>query len=784
MKGEIEEAMGRVLALNPEMKGTLERLKAVYQTAVGYEFGHLESAEERHWFEAKIEALPPVTKAMQQRIAKLLVESEVFDHFMGKRFGQVKRYALEGCESLLVAMDAIFNARGFDHAVIGMAHRGRLNLMLGLLGYPAEALFHKLQGNSELPAEISGATADVLSHLSLQHRIQLGDKSQAVVTLLPNSSHLEAVNPVSQGFAYGLAGRVLPIQVHGDAAFAGQGVVMETAQLSQLQGFAVGGTLHVTVNNQLGFTATCKQGRTARYSTDLAKMIDCPVVHVNADAPEAVVACAQLAAEYRARFGKDVFLDIIGYRRHGHNELDEPAFTQPLMYKEIRARESVAQRYCEGLKMDYAAIEGPAVERLDKALSNAASYVVKPSGIQPVNIPACRLKEEDAEGLKKIALASVNVDADKIHTRLAKFHVESRKHMLERGTIDWATAEAMAVGSLLAEGVSVRLCGQDVGRGTFSHRHWQFCDQESGEIVLPLADCAKSGASLQVVNSLLSELAVAGFEWGLSVAKPARLLPIWEAQFGDFFNGAQVLWDAFLANARAKWGLQSPLVVLLPHGFDGAGPEHSSCRPERFLQLCDVPMSEEGTWAQPNLRVAFPSTPANYFHLLRRQVMAGGRTPLVVVAPKTLLRLPAATSPIAEMTAGSAFQPVIDDPHTGSAVDKVILVSGKLYYELERERSTRANGDSIALVRIEELCPFPLAQIRALLESRYPAASRLVWCQEEPETMGAFSYAFPRLLRLGRAIELVSRPAAAAPAIGYSKGHKAELAALYDAAFN
>lgn len=780
VKAEIEEAMGKVLGLSPEMKGTLERVKAAYQAAVGYEFGHLERAEERRWFEAKIEAMQPVTKAMQQRIAKLLVESEVFDHFLGKRFGQVKRYALEGCESLLVAMDAIFHSSTFEHAVVGMAHRGRLNLMLGLLGYPPEALFHKLQGNSELP---SGGSADVLSHLSLQNRIHLQDcNSSALVTLLPNSSHLEAVNPVSQGFAYGLSGKVLPVQIHGDAAFAGQGVVMETAQMSQLPGFSVGGTLHVTVNNQLGFTATCKQGRSARYSTDLAKMIDCPVVHVNADAPEAVLACAQLAAEYRATFRKDVFLDIVGYRRHGHNELDEPAFTQPLMYKEIRARPSVAKAYCEAAKMDYAAIEGPAAESLDRALSRASNYVAKPSGIQPARIEACRLKEATAEALKRTALASVGVNPDTIHTRLAKFHVASRKHMLENGAVDWATAEAMAVGTLLAGGVSVRLCGQDVGRGTFSHRHWQFCDQASGEVTTPLAQCAKSGAKLEVVNSLLSELAVAGFEWGLSVAKPGKLLPLWEAQFGDFFNGAQVVWDAFLANARAKWGLQSPLTVLLPHGYDGAGPEHSSCRIERFLQLCDVPISADGAYP-PNMRVAFPSTPANYFHLLRRQVMGEERTPLVVVSPKTLLRLPAATSSLAEMTGSSAFQPVIDDAHAGSVVDKVILVSGKLYYELEKERATREIS-GVALVRVEELCPFPLAQIRSLLETRYPAASRLVWCQEEPENMGAFSYAFPRLLQLGRAIELVSRPAAAAPAIGYSKGHKAELAALYDAPFN
>lgn len=550
---------------------------------------------------------------------------------------------------------------------------------------------------------------------------------------------------------------------------------MESLQMAKLAGFNVSGTVHLIVNNQLGFTTGSMAGRSCHFSTDLAKLIDAPVFHVNADDPEAVVKASRLAVSFRNRFGKDVFIDLIGYRRNGHNELDEPSFTQPIMYKAIRSRPSIANIYAPNAfeKEQIESIKNEAFKKLDKELNLASTYKPESSGIQGGRIKSV-ISDPSADELIQMARVSVELPGDfKIHQRLAKFHVEARKSLTESSLIDWATAEAMAVGSLLKDGISVRLCGQDVGRGTFSHRHWQFTDQQTGEVMTPLSSMAKAGARLEVVNSFLSEFAVSGFELGLSwQSYDRRLLPIWEAQFGDFFNGAQIIWDAYLSGCEQKWGLRTGMVVLLPHGYDGAGPEHSSARLERWLQMCDEPIIQGGS-RRVNMTVVNPTTPSNYYHLLRRQCIEAENGPLIVASPKTLLRLPAAQSSLKDLINGQ-FEPVIGDGVYEA--ETVVLCSGKFYYDLVKEMESCRNV-KYSFIRIEELCPWPRDLITTQLK-RYKNMKRLVWCQEEPENMGAYSWAAARLT--GHAVEYVGREAAAAPAAGYSQLHKAQLATIYD----
>ncbi len=767
----------------------LDRLSQIYQGSVGFDYGYLEQAEVT-WLTEQIEKMQDIKASVskQKRIAQLLIESEAWDAFMGKRFGQVKRYGLEGAESMLVAIDTLFQlSNTVHHAVIAMPHRGRLNLMTCLLGYPAEAVFNKLQGNSELSSD---GSADVLSHLSYQGNIKLGGK-EGLVTLLPNSSHLESINPIAQGFGYGLlkdlgsSSEVLPIQIHGDAAFNGQGVTMETLQMANLDGFSVGGTIHLTVNNQLGFTTPCYRGRSCSYSTDMAKLIKAPVFRVNANEPEDVARCAALAFNYRQRFEKDVFIDLIGYRRHGHNELDEPSFTQPTMYKTIKAMKGVASIYGEKLKhtgvinqngLD--SLDKVVKERLDAALKDSTDFKPIGSGIQDWKVDSAPATSEEI--LKQSLMASVAIsDGFILHNRLAKFHVESRKAMLSSDQYDWATAEAMAIGSLLHSGISIRICGQDVGRGTFSHRHLQVYDQNTGDCTVPLKAMEAQGSSLEIVNSHLSEFAVAGFEYGLSIQNPGRLLPVWEAQFGDFFNGAQIIWDAYVSSGEQKWALQSGLVVLLPHGYDGAGPEHSSARIERWLQMCDEPVDGQYDHQTVNLQVVNPTTPATYFHLLRRQMARSFRKPLIVASPKTLLRLPAAVSSMNDLLGG--FKPVIAEG-SNESVETVVLTSGKFYYGLAKERDDRNLTSKLAIIRIEELSPFPIDQIKEAI-SKFKQAKSFVWCQEEPENMGAWSWMQPRLSKILPNLQYIGRPPSAAPAVGYSKLHKQQLQTIYDTLF-
>jgi len=645
------------------------------------------------------------------------------------------------------------------------------------------------------------------------------------VTVLHNPSHLEAVNPVAVGKARGkqmylyeaktkdnklgdchIGDRVLSIQLHGDAAFTGQGIVMETLGLSALPHFASGGSVHVIVNNQIGFTTPAVNASSGIYTSDVGKMINAPVIHVNGDHPESVALASKIAIAYRQKFRKDIIIDLITYRRWGHNELDEPAFTQPQMYKSIRSRKSVPAlyseklekekvlggldevdklkvKYFEKLDQDLKAIDTfqPPADHLEGKWKHLKSGLFEP-GSRPTNFDtSCSI-----ETLKSVGLGSVKAPQGAlVHPRLIKSHVSEREKQMETGQkIDWATAESLAFGTLLLEGHNVRISGQDVGRGTFSHRHIMLVDQETDRIFVPLNEMRETQGKIEIANSSLSELAVLGFELGLSWENPEDLI-IWEAQFGDFFNGAQVMIDTYLATGETKWLRQSGLVMLLPHGYDGAGPEHSSCRMERFLQLSDEPIAPHpnGTHVT-NWNIVNPTTPAQYFHLMRRQLKRDHRKPLIVVGPKVLLRLAQCVSTLEEMGPGSKFEPVIGDKTLKNAeeVSEVVVCSGKLYYELLKQRNDAKRTD-IALVRVEEITPFPFEQLRSEL-SRFLNAGTVTWCQEEPQNMGPWSFVEPRLEHVvskDQKLQFIGRRTAASPATGISVRHKVEQAGILSA---
>ncbi|KAJ2964596.1 hypothetical protein NQZ79_g439 [Umbelopsis isabellina] len=804
----------------------LHHLQSTYCGRIAYEFMHIPSASERRWWYYAVESWnkPTLTPEKKKHIYELLSRSETFDHFMGKKFPNVKRYGLEGAESMMVALDRLFEISakaGLKNVVVGMPHRGRLNLLTDLLQYPPQALFHKLKGNSELPLGTAGS-GDVLSHIANSPTLDYEGK-KVNVSLLHNPSHLEAVNPVVMGKARAkqmnlmdgedqacaLGDRVLGVQLHGDAAFTGQGVVMETLGLSNLPHYSSGGCIHIVVNNQIGYTTPAQNARSTVYCSDIAKMINAPVIHVNGDFPEDVARAMDLVFEYRDKFRKDIILDLITYRRWGHNELDEPAFTQPLMYHNIRSRQSVGKMYeqkliSEGVLSandDNDKIGSNYYDTLEKRLSEAESYV--PSDNQHLSgnwksithpkdyrkIPQVDTGVDESI-LVDIGTQSVGLsDQLSVHPRVDKYHIQARLKKLKAGKgIDWATAEALAFGSLLAEGYNVRISGQDVGRGTFSQRHAMLVDQDTEKVVIPLNNLkttlldAKAPGHMEVANSSLSEFAVLGFEYGVSIESP-NILPIWEAQFGDFFNSAQVMIDTYVSSGEAKWLRQSGLTMLLPHGYDGAGPEHSTSRVERFLQLSDDPFEHnDDTVINPNWHVVNCTTPAQYFHVLRRQMKRSFRKPLIVASPKGLLKSPLCTSSLSEMAEGTSFKPVLGDDSVtdGSSVEKVVFVSGKLYYDLVKERENRGLSDKVALCRIEELCPFPRNEIASEL-SKYTNAKDYVWCQEEPQNGGAYSFMLPRLSKVlpsGQSLQYVGRAPLAAPAVGISQRHREEQASI------
>ncbi|MEV0898725.1 multifunctional oxoglutarate decarboxylase/oxoglutarate dehydrogenase thiamine pyrophosphate-binding subunit/dihydrolipoyllysine-residue succinyltransferase subunit [Actinoplanes sp. NPDC049802] len=780
-----------------KLRDVLGVLRDTYCRRVGIEYMHIQDPEERRWIQERIEvkyAKPDPDE--QKHILHRLNAGEAFETFLQTKFVGQKRFSLEGGESLIPLLDAVLQSSaeaGLDEMVIGMAHRGRLNVLTNIVGKPYEKIFNEFEGQMD-PKSAHGS-GDVKYHLGQTGKYTTPDgEYSTTVSVVANPSHLEAVDPVLEGIVrakqdrldLGLHGyTVLPVLVHGDAAFAGQGVVAETLNLSQLRGYRTGGTVHVIVNNQVGFTTAPEYSRSSMYSTDVARMIQAPIFHVNGDDPEAVVRVAKLAFEYRQSFNKDVVIDMICYRRRGHNEGDDPSMTNPRMYQIIDTKRSVRKLYTEELigRGDITVREAEEqlrdyqgrLEEVFKATRDAAGSPPRSRIIAEEPEPEVETAV-DAEVVRSVGQAHVELpEGFTPHKRVQQL-LDRRAKMSTDGGIDWGFGELIAFGSLLHQGVTVRLAGQDSRRGTFVSRHAAIVDAKSGKDFLPLSTLATGSARFFVHDSLLSEYAAMGFEYGYSVENPEALV-LWEAQFGDFVNGAQSIVDEFISSGEVKWGQQSSLVLLLPHGMEGQGPDHSSGRPERFLQLC----------AQDNMRVANPTTPANYFHLLRRQALSTKRKPLVVFSPKSLLRHKLAVSSVNDFTQGT-FQPVLGDAGNGGrhletgSVKRVLLCSGKVYYDLLQARGDRDILDT-AIIRMEQIYPLPVEELKAVL-SQYPNAEDFAWVQEEPANQGAWSFVALNLLEHLEGVRLrrISRPAAAAPAVGSAKMHDAEQAALIEAA--
>ncbi len=785
---------GRVKAKFRNMLGIL---RDTYCRTVGIEYMHIADPTERKWFQDTLEQpYRKPSKEEQFRILAKLNEAEAFETFLQTKFVGQKRFSLEGSESLIPALDQILQAAAdasLEEVAIAMAHRGRLNVLTNIAGKTYGQVFREFEGNTD--AKGVQGSGDVKYHLGTHGTFTSAHGTSVKVYLAANPSHLEAVNPVLEGIVRAKQDRlgnpenypILPVLIHGDAAFAGQGVVPETMQFSQLEGYKVGGTIHVIVNNQVGFTTLPKDARTSTYATDFAKGIQAPIFHVNGDDPEAVVRVAQIAFDYRQKFNKDVVMDIISYRRRGHNEGDDPSMTQPLMYNLIEAKRSVRTLYMENLvgrgditqaEFDQAnanfqsTLENAFVE-VHEAMSQPVALPERPIGIGTTASEKQELARPTAiakEVVEAIGNAHANLPTGfTVHPKLAQL-LQKRVEMSREGGIDWGFGELLAFGSLLIEGTKVRLAGQDARRGTFVQRHATFFDRETGAEWMPLSFITEQQAQLQVYNSLLSEYAAMGFEYGYSVEEP-NALTLWEAQFGDFANGAQTIIDEFISSGDQKWGQQSSLVLLLPHGYEGQGPDHSSARIERFLQLC----------AENNMTVAQPSTPASHFHLLRRQAYATPRRPLVIFTPKSMLRLKAASSEVSDFTNG-AFQPLIQDQQglQPQSVKKVLFCSGKIYWELLAESQRRASGDT-AIIRVEQLYPTPVEEMKQAI-AQYPNAE-LRWVQDEPANQGPWTYMGLFMSKYGINLKVVSRPASASPATGSSKRHAAEQADVIARAF-
>jgi len=771
-----------------------ERLKKRYCTNLAVEVGHLASEEERAWFrrlftEEKLTA--PLTVEEKKAVLRRLTEVDGFERFLGRAFVGYKRFSIEGTDALVPLLDTAIErgaASGAHHVAIAMAHRGRVSVLNHVLRKPTEQIFAEFQGRHDHLA--GSSTGDVKYHLGFEGRAQTSS-GEITVSLVPNPSHLEVVNPVLQGRARALqrtADRrvrreqdVVPVVIHGDAAFPGEGIVPETMNLSRLRAYRVGGTIHIIANNQIGFTTDPIDARSTRYASDVAKGFEVPIIHVNADDAEAAIIAMRIAMAYRERFSKDFLIDLVGYRRWGHNEGDEPNFTQPLVYERVRAHPTPRQVWGARLEREGIVAKGE-VDALDAEVAARYQAVfdatkdVKDAGhhsepAEPADAMVFSAVPE-AE-LVKVNEAMLTYPADFTpHPRLAKQLERRREAMGAAGGIDWGHAEALAFASILTDGINIRISGQDVERGTFSHRHAVLNDVQTARKYAPLANLPGVTAAFEAYNSALSETAVMGFEYGYSVAAPDTLT-LWEGQFGDFANVAQPIIDQFLAADRAKWAQDSGLVLLLPHGYEGQGPEHSSARLERFLQLC----------AEGNLRVAYPSTPAQYFHILRRQALLKRRRPLVLMQPKSLLRLAQAASHVKDLADGTVFQPVIDDPQGASKrakVRRLVFCTGKVYYDL----LAKGIPKNVAVVRVEELYPWPHEMIAKVVDS-YPEIDEVAWVQEEPKNQGAWSFVAPRLrVSTGNAlvIKYYGRPERASPAEGYPADHAAEQARIVEEA--
>jgi len=780
------------------LREILDILQRAYCGKVGIEYRHIQSKEEKQWIREQIRREfvqpEPIPVEVKKRLLWKLISAEQFERFLHTKYLGQKRFSLEGCETIIPLLDRLIEgaaARGVETITFGMAHRGRLNVLANVIGNLCERIFAAFEGSvhPEFPAD----EGDVKYHQGATGERILADGRKVSLSLSPNPSHLEAVDPVVEGMVratqdemMGQRGATreqvidlaLPVLLHGDAAFAGQGVVMETLNLAGLKGYRTGGTIHIIINNQIGFTTSPEAGRSTIYSTDVARMTQLPIFHINGDDPEAAYRVLQIALDYRQEFNKDVVLDLIGFRRLGHNETDEPSYTQPLMYARVKAHPGVRTVYAKRLIKEGVITEeelnnliSERVRGYETALANAKREVSE----EPKK-PQARVEELDGSEVIETGVSAETIKsiAHKIAVVPEGFHVNpkmvgqlARRAKMGDGSLplDWAFAEAVAFGSLVYDGNRVRLSGQDSGRGTFSQRHAVLFDTQTGQSWAPLAELRSeknSDARFDVYDSSLSEEGVLGFEYGYTVVAQHALV-LWEAQFGDFGNGAQTIIDQYIAASEDKWKQTSRLVMLLPHGYEGQGPEHSSARLERYLQLC----------AENNLQVCYPTTPAQYFHLLRRQVRPGMERPLIVMTPKSLLRLPAASSSIDDLTAGG-FRPLIDDAEIADrdAVKRIVLCSGKVYYDLAEARK-KTEDRSVAIVRLEQFYPFPAHSVRETL-ANYPNANQLVWAQEEPQNMGGWTFVQNRLENA----QYVGRSASASPATGSYSIHQKEQAEL------
>jgi 2-oxoglutarate dehydrogenase E1 component len=813
----LDNVLGLEFGTIREIVALLER---TYCQTLGVEFMHISDPVEKAWIQERIEGPDKeitFTREGKRAILNKLVEAEGFEKFLDVRYTGTKRFGLDGSESLIPALEQIIKRGGnlgCKEIVLGMAHRGRLNVLTQVMGKPHRALFHEFKGGSFAPDDVEGS-GDVKYHLGASSD-RTFDGNNVHLSLTANPSHLEIVDPVVLGKVRAKQDQhrcapdnrtaVMPLLIHGDAAFAGQGVVAECLGLSGLRGHRTGGSVHFIINNQIGFTTDPRFSRSSPYPSDVAKMVEAPIFHVNGDDPEAVVFAAKVATEYRQRFQKPVVVDMFCYRRFGHNEGDEPAFTQPLMYRKIRSHPSIMDLYSKKLIAEGIVTEAEFDEmksswrsKLDAEFDIASNY--KPNKADWLDgrwsgLKAVREDSDDprrgqtgisTESLKRIGDALTKVpEGFHLHRTIQRF-LDNRKRMLDTGEgIDWAMAEALAFGSLLLEGHRVRLSGQDVERGTFSQRHSVLIDQENEERYTNLNHIAENQARFEVINSMLSEEAVLGFEYGYTLSEP-NALTLWEAQFGDFANGAQVVFDQFISSGERKWLRMSGLVCLLPHGYEGQGPEHSSARLERWLQMC----------AEDNMQVAYCSTPSNYFHILRRQLKRDFRKPLILMTPKSLLRHKRCVSSLAAVSEGTSFHRVLqDDAQRGTdgvklvkddRIRRVVICTGKVYYDLLEEREKRGIDD-VCLLRVEQLYPFPAKSVASEL-ARFKKAD-VVWCQEEPKNMGSWTFVEPYLewvlKTAGSKVDrprYVGRPASAATATGIMSKHMAQLQAFLDEVF-
>ena len=799
---ELNFYAGKVIGLqDAKLKNIVERLNKIYCASIGIEFGYINNVEIRDWVLEKFEEgsdkiVYPLEK--QKQILKKLNDSAVFEKFLGTKYVGQKRFSLEGGESTIPALDAIVNRGaelGLEEMVIGMAHRGRLNVLANIMGKTYEQIFSEFEGNT--PKGTTMGDGDVKYHLGFSSLIKTNSGNKINLKLSPNPSHLEAVNSVVEGFVRAKAdsiykldyNKILPVLIHGDAAIAGQGVVYEVLQMSKLEGYYTGGTIHFVINNQIGFTTDFDDARSSHYCTSLAAMVEAPVIHVNGDDVEAVVWAVEFATEYRQKFHQDIFVDMVCYRLHGHNEGDDPKFTQPELYKKIKGHENPREIYIK--KLNESGKEGEELagkmndefwqmlqDRLDLVKEKELPYKYQQPELEWKKLKASKPSDYSADspntGVSSSKLAKIvkglisTPEGFNALPKVKRMLEERRKLMRESKTIDWAAAELLAYGSILLEGKNVRMSGQDVKRGTFSHRHAILTDFQTGEEYNRLNHLDKNQGEFRIYNSLLSEFAVLGFEFGYAMADPHNLV-IWEAQFGDFVNGAQTMIDQFITASESKWRRMSGLVMLLPHGYEGQGPEHSSARLERFLQSC----------AEFNMSVVNITAPSNFFHVLRRQLARPYRKPLVVMSPKKLLRYPKCISPISEITNGN-FKEVLDDRSAKkpTSIKIAIFCSGKIYYDL-LEKKEKDKRDDVAIIRLEQLYPAPYIAVDKLI-AKYKNA-KVRWVQEEPENMGAWTFILAKFRHVNW--ELVSRKSSASPATGFKSVHDKEQEVIVEQAF-